>query len=167
LHFSVSVSLDFPCSAYAFFSECLPNICQDLRHTFSEICTKLDAVPLPDPTRNRIRPDTQLQIKGCKQSALAPSFVKCIYCCIAQLQLPYRSQHQSQKWWIPPRTLSCEHISIILKLLSYVWDTPGSHLKQCWLFCYFLWFLLVIPDKFDDIFIQQKSMVHFIPSHYH
>jgi hypothetical protein len=30
----------------------------------SEICTKSDAVPLSDPSRNLIRPDTRLQIRG-------------------------------------------------------------------------------------------------------
>jgi hypothetical protein len=34
--------------AHAFFSRSLPNPCQDLLHTFSEICTKFDAVPLSD-----------------------------------------------------------------------------------------------------------------------
>jgi hypothetical protein len=37
------------------------------------ICTKFDAVLLLDPSQNRIRPDTWLQIKGCKQSARPPS----------------------------------------------------------------------------------------------
>jgi hypothetical protein len=43
---------------------------------FSEICTKLFAVPLSDPSRNRIRPDTRLKIKERKKSALLSSFVK-------------------------------------------------------------------------------------------
>jgi hypothetical protein len=61
--FSVSVSLDFPCTAYAFFPKRLSNHCQSLRRPFSEICTTFDAVPLSDPSQNRIRPDTLLQIK--------------------------------------------------------------------------------------------------------
>jgi hypothetical protein len=39
----------FPCTAHVFFHERLPNHCQGLRHTFSETCTKVDAVPLSDP----------------------------------------------------------------------------------------------------------------------
>jgi hypothetical protein len=46
--FSVSVSLDFPCTAHAFFPESLSNHCQDLHRTYPEICTKFDAVPLSD-----------------------------------------------------------------------------------------------------------------------
>jgi hypothetical protein len=49
------VSLKFPCTAHAFFLKRLSNHCQGLRSTFSEICTKFDAVPLSDPSRNRIR----------------------------------------------------------------------------------------------------------------
>jgi hypothetical protein len=55
---------DFPCTARAFFPEPLSNQCQRLRSTFSEICSKFDAVPLSDLWRYRIRPDTRLQIKG-------------------------------------------------------------------------------------------------------
>jgi hypothetical protein len=76
--FSVSVSLGFPCTAHAFFPERVSNHCQGLRRTFTQICTKLDAVPLPDPPWNRIRPHTRLQIKGRKTSARPPSCVK--YC---------------------------------------------------------------------------------------
>jgi hypothetical protein len=47
----------------------LSNHCQGLRHTFSEIFTKFDAVPLWDPWQNRISPGTWLQIKGRKKSA--------------------------------------------------------------------------------------------------
>jgi hypothetical protein len=61
--FSVSVNLDSLCTAHAFVPEHLSNHCQCLCRTFSEICTKFDAVPLLDPSRNRIRPDTLLQIK--------------------------------------------------------------------------------------------------------
>jgi hypothetical protein len=46
----------------------LSNLCQGLRHTLSEICTKFDAVPLSDPSRNRISPYTRLQIKTTKQT---------------------------------------------------------------------------------------------------
>jgi hypothetical protein len=42
------------------------NQCLGLRRTFSEIFTKFDAVPLSDPSWNRIRPNTRLQIKGHK-----------------------------------------------------------------------------------------------------
>jgi hypothetical protein len=70
--FSVSVSLDFACAAHAIFPERLSNHCQGLCGTSSEICTKFDAVPLPDPQRNRIRPDIQLQIKGRKNYPIYP-----------------------------------------------------------------------------------------------
>jgi hypothetical protein len=49
-----------PCPAHDFFPECLSNHCLGLRHTFSEICTKFNVVPLSVPTRNDIRPDTWL-----------------------------------------------------------------------------------------------------------
>jgi hypothetical protein len=49
--FLISVSLDFPCTAHAFFSERLSHHCQSLCCTFSEICTKCDAVPLSDPSQ--------------------------------------------------------------------------------------------------------------------
>jgi hypothetical protein len=54
----VSVSLDFPCTAHASFSERLSNHCHGLRLTFPEICTTFDAVPVLDSSRNYIRPDT-------------------------------------------------------------------------------------------------------------
>jgi hypothetical protein len=38
--FSVSVSLDFPCTVHALFPERLSNHCQGIRRTFSEICRK-------------------------------------------------------------------------------------------------------------------------------
>jgi hypothetical protein len=60
---SVLASLNFAYTAHTFFPECLCNHFQGLHHTFSEIYTKFDAVPLSDPSRNRIRPDTRLQIK--------------------------------------------------------------------------------------------------------
>jgi hypothetical protein len=74
---SVSVCRD--ATAHAFFTERLSNHCQGLRRTFSEICTQFYAVPLSIhreiasgqihdplsvPSRNHIRPDTRLQIKG-------------------------------------------------------------------------------------------------------
>jgi hypothetical protein len=74
---SVSLSLGFPCTAYAFLPEHLSNRCQALRRTFPESCTKFDDVPLSDPSRNRIRPHAQLQIKGRKKAAFPPSCVKC------------------------------------------------------------------------------------------
>jgi hypothetical protein len=46
--FSVSGTLDFPCTAYTFFSE------------------RLSDVALSDPLRNHMSPDTRLQIKGRK-----------------------------------------------------------------------------------------------------
>jgi hypothetical protein len=70
--FPVSVTADIPCTAHAFFHERLYNHCQRLRLTFPEICTKSDLVPLSDQLRNRIRPVTRLQIKGCKKSARPP-----------------------------------------------------------------------------------------------
>jgi hypothetical protein len=73
--FSVSTSLYFPCTPHAFFPERLSYHCQGLRRTLSEVCTKLGAVPLLDPSRNRIRPDTRLQIEGRKKSAPPPSWV--------------------------------------------------------------------------------------------
>jgi hypothetical protein len=76
LPFSVSVSLGFTCLAHAFFPERLSDRCQGLRSTFSEICTKFDAIPLLDPSYNCIRPFTQLQIKGRKKSEHPPSSVK-------------------------------------------------------------------------------------------
>jgi hypothetical protein len=108
--FSVSVSLDFPCTAHAFFPEHLSNHCQGLSRTFSEICTKCNAVPLSDPSRHRIRTDTRLQTEGRKHQHVHPaawSFVywfpryanTIIYRCIALLKLLYRWQHQSR---IPP-----------------------------------------------------------------
>jgi hypothetical protein len=56
LAFSVLVSLDFLCTAYAFFSERSSNHSRGLIRTFSEICTKFDDVPLSDLSRNHIRP---------------------------------------------------------------------------------------------------------------
>jgi hypothetical protein len=51
---SVSMSLNFPCTAHAFFPEGLCNHCQGLPPTFSQICTMFDAVRFSDPLRNHI-----------------------------------------------------------------------------------------------------------------
>jgi hypothetical protein len=75
--FSVSMSLEFPCTPRVFFSEHLPNHYQGPRLTFSQICTKFDDVPLSDPAENRIRSDTQLHIRGRNKSAHPLSCVKC------------------------------------------------------------------------------------------
>jgi hypothetical protein len=80
--------LDFACTAHAFFPGRLSNHCQGLCGAISKICRKFDPVPLSDPSRNRIRPETRLQIKGRKKSARPPSCVKfctltpkiCWYC---------------------------------------------------------------------------------------
>jgi hypothetical protein len=66
LTFFSLVSLDFPCTTSAFFPERLFNHRQGSCRTFSEICTQFDAIPLSDPSINRIRPDARLQIKGHK-----------------------------------------------------------------------------------------------------
>jgi hypothetical protein len=71
--FSVSVSLDSPYTAHAFFHGRLSNHCQGLPCTFSEICTKCHAVPLSDPSRNLIVPDTRLQTKWRKESTFYPT----------------------------------------------------------------------------------------------
>jgi hypothetical protein len=41
LPFSVSVSLDFPCTAHASLPGRLSHNCPGLHHNFSEICTKI------------------------------------------------------------------------------------------------------------------------------
>jgi hypothetical protein len=51
------------------FPERLYNHCQGLRLISSEKCTKFDAVPLSDPSPNRIRPDTRLEMKGRKEGS--------------------------------------------------------------------------------------------------
>jgi hypothetical protein len=71
---SVLVRLGFLCTAHAFFPECLYNHYQDLRRTFSKICTKFDAVPLSDPPWSHIRPVTWLQIKGKNQHLYCMKF---------------------------------------------------------------------------------------------
>jgi hypothetical protein len=74
--FSVSVSFELSCTAYAFFPERLCNLVQGLRLTFSQICTQFDAVPLSERYRNRIRPVSPLEIKGRKKLALPLSCLK-------------------------------------------------------------------------------------------
>jgi hypothetical protein len=71
--FSISMSLDVPCTAHASLPERLFNHCQGLHRTFSETCTQFDAVRLSDPPWNRIRPNTRLKIKGRKKSTSPPS----------------------------------------------------------------------------------------------
>jgi hypothetical protein len=53
LAFSGSLCLDVRRTAHAFFPKRLSNHCQGFQPTFSEICTKFDAVP----SQNHIRPD--------------------------------------------------------------------------------------------------------------
>jgi hypothetical protein len=75
--FSVSLSFSSPCMAYAVLPpERLFNHCRCLCLQFSEICSNCNAVTLLDPSRNRIRPDTRLQIKGRKESAHPISCLK-------------------------------------------------------------------------------------------
>jgi hypothetical protein len=61
------VSLDFPCTAHAFFPERLSDHCC---LAFSRDLHRIDAVPLPDKSRNRIRTDTRLWMKGPKSTQL-------------------------------------------------------------------------------------------------
>jgi hypothetical protein len=102
--FSVSVSLNFPCTVHASFPKRLYN---HFRCTLTEICTKYDAIPLLDPSRDGIRSDTRLQIKWYKtwnfEHWLARYGSTTINRCFALLQLLYRWQHQSKKLWIPAR----------------------------------------------------------------
>jgi hypothetical protein len=64
--FLITVSLDILCMTHVFFPERQSNQCQGLCLTFSEICTKFDAVPIAISHQ-------QLQIKGHKKSAHPPS----------------------------------------------------------------------------------------------
>jgi hypothetical protein len=61
------------CTADAFFRERLYNHCHGLCCNFSYIFTKFDAHSLSDPSRNRIRPDTLLQIKELKNQHFHPA----------------------------------------------------------------------------------------------
>jgi hypothetical protein len=91
-----------------------PNACliiaRDYVALFSEIYTKCYAVPFSDTSRNRIRPETRLQIKGCKitlpsfclKICILPKYASTmLYSCNVLLQLLYRWQYQSRKLWIP------------------------------------------------------------------
>jgi hypothetical protein len=71
-----SMPFKHPCTAHASFPERSSNHCWCFRHTFSKICTEVDSHLLSDPSRNRIRPDTRLQIKGHKKSARPLSCMK-------------------------------------------------------------------------------------------
>jgi hypothetical protein len=112
----VSMSFKHPCISHAFFPECLPNLCYGLHLTFSKICLKFGAHSLSDPFWNYSRPDTWLQIKGCKNQHIHPAawnFVHrlpryantIIYRCIALLQLLYRWQHWSQIMFLGDGTM--------------------------------------------------------------
>jgi hypothetical protein len=95
---SVSLSLDFPCRAHAFFPERQLHHCRDLCRNFTEICTKCDAVPLEDPSRNQV---TRLRIKGRKKSAHPPSCVKLCtltskICCYYHLPLRHATAAAAQ-----------------------------------------------------------------------
>jgi hypothetical protein len=83
-----------------FSLERLSNICQGLRRTFSEICTKFDAVLLFDSWWNRIRPDSRLQKKKYVKIPTYASTIVCRFTVV--LQLLYRRQQQSRKLWIHP-----------------------------------------------------------------
>jgi hypothetical protein len=105
--FFVSVKL---LCASCFLHERLCNHCPGLCCTFSKICTKFNAVPLSDPSRNRIRADMWLHIKEYKKIAFT-ELLEMLYTvsqdmlvlCIALVQLLYRWQHQSRILWILPR----------------------------------------------------------------
>jgi hypothetical protein len=115
--FMVSVSLEMPfkhlCTAHAFFPEHLSNRCHGFHLTFSEICTKFDAVYLLDPSWNCMRPDTRLQGIGHKWLSHPSRCLRyastIIYCCIALLQLLYKWQHQSWKLWLCPEPACIVH----------------------------------------------------------
>jgi hypothetical protein len=74
--FTVSVSLDFLSTAHAFLPERLSDHFQSVRCAFSNIWITYDAVPLSDPSQNRIRTDTRLQIERRKKSAPPSCCVK-------------------------------------------------------------------------------------------
>jgi hypothetical protein len=56
-----------------FTSIYLSNNWHGLRHTFSKICTKFDALPLSAPSRYQIRPRTRLHIKDVKNHHFHPT----------------------------------------------------------------------------------------------
>jgi hypothetical protein len=68
----------------------LSNHCQDLHHSLSESCTKFDAVPLSEPSRNRISPDTRLQIKGLNDQHVHPAAWDFIHCLPLSSTIPSR-----------------------------------------------------------------------------
>jgi hypothetical protein len=82
-----SMPFKHPCTAHVFFLERLSNHYQGLRHTFSNIYTKFDAVPLSDPSRNHSRPNTELQIEALKKSACPSSCVK--FCILTPILCQY------------------------------------------------------------------------------
>jgi hypothetical protein len=83
-----SVPFKQPCTADAFFPRRLYNHYHNHnRLIFSEICIKFVAVPLSDPSRNRIRTDTGLQINGRKKLTRPPSYVK--FCTLTPEILQY------------------------------------------------------------------------------
>jgi hypothetical protein len=104
--FSVSVSMDFPCTPHAFFRERLSDHCQGLRRTFSGICTKFDAHSRSDPSRlaRQTAPNRRMEIISsspqlCDILYRLQRYGSTIICrCIAPLQLLYRVQHQSRKY---------------------------------------------------------------------
>jgi hypothetical protein len=62
-----------------FFPKRLSNHLQGLRRACSEICTKCYALPLYDLSRNRIGPDTRLQIKGRNKNQQITKLSKMLY----------------------------------------------------------------------------------------
>jgi uncharacterized short protein YbdD (DUF466 family) len=68
-----------PCTAHAFFPECLRNRCQGLCRTFSDICTKFDAGPLSVSSWNSTRADTRFQVEGRRKSTSSPSCLNFFY----------------------------------------------------------------------------------------
>jgi hypothetical protein len=48
----LTLLINFPCLAYAFFPERLSNHCHGLRRTSSDICTKFDAFFFSHPERH-------------------------------------------------------------------------------------------------------------------
>jgi hypothetical protein len=92
------VGLDFLCTAHSFFPDRSSNHCQGLRRTFPEICIKFGVDPLSDPLRNRIRPDTRLQLKGRKKSARPPIGVKFCILAIIYRRIALVSKQRSQRF---------------------------------------------------------------------
>jgi hypothetical protein len=110
--FSVSVRLDFPCTAHAFFLERLSNHCQGLHRTSSETARNLMLFLCRIHHEIASGQITRLQIKWCENQQIQPAkwnlvhllprYVNTIiYRYIALLQLLYWWQHQSRKLWTP------------------------------------------------------------------